>query len=130
MTRLVKHPTLAQVTILWFVSSRPTSVSVLTAQSLGPPSDSVSPSLSDSCSVSLSKISKDFFKRQTSGYRHTQRQHHVSSWGEGDRLQVKERETECEWERGRERGRHSIQRRLQALSCQHRARRGARTHRP
>ena len=30
--------------------------------------------------------------------------------------------------KGAERGRHRIQSRLQALSCQHRARRGARTH--
>uniref|UniRef100_A0ABI7ZXC6 Prefoldin subunit 1 n=1 Tax=Felis catus TaxID=9685 RepID=A0ABI7ZXC6_FELCA len=40
------------------------------------------------------------------------------------------RETEHEQGRSRERGRHRIQNRLQALSCQHRARRGARTHRP
>ena len=32
--------------------------------------------------------------------------------------------------RGRERGRHRIRSRPQALSCQHRARHGARTHRP
>ena len=32
--------------------------------------------------------------------------------------------------RGRDRGRHRIRSSLQALSCQHRARRGARTHRP
>ena len=31
---------------------------------------------------------------------------------------------------GSERGRHGIRNRLQALSCQHRARRGARTHGP
>ena len=41
-----------------------------------------------------------------------------------------ERETECEWGRGRERGRHRIRNRLQALSCQHRAGCGARTHEP
>ena len=40
------------------------------------------------------------------------------------------RETEHEWGRGRERGRHRIKSRLQALSCQHRAQRGARTHKP
>ena len=40
-----------------------------------------------------------------------------------------ERETEHEQGRGRER-RHRIGSRLQALSCQHRARRGARTHEP
>ena len=37
--------------------------------------------------------------------------------------------TECEQGRGRERGRHRIQSGLWAPSCQHRARRGARTHR-
>ena len=41
-----------------------------------------------------------------------------------------ERETECEQGRGRERWRHKIQSRLQALSCQHRAPHGARTHEP
>uniref|UniRef100_A0ABI7WV76 Cyclin-like domain-containing protein n=1 Tax=Felis catus TaxID=9685 RepID=A0ABI7WV76_FELCA len=41
-----------------------------------------------------------------------------------------ERETEYEWARGRERGKHRIRSRLLALSCQHRARRGARTHGP
>ena len=39
-------------------------------------------------------------------------------------------ETEHEQGWGRERGRHRIRSRLQAPSCQHRARRGARTHRP
>ena len=42
----VKRPTLAQVMISQSVSSSPTSGSVLTAQSLEPASDSVSPSLS------------------------------------------------------------------------------------
>ena len=41
----VKHLTLAQVMISQFESSSPTSGSVLTAQSLEPVSDSVSPSL-------------------------------------------------------------------------------------
>ena len=43
---------------------------------------------------------------------------------------LRQRETEHEHEqgRGRERGRHRIRSRLQAPSCQHRARRGARTH--
>ena len=36
MAQLVKRPTLAQVMILWFVSSSPTSGSVLTAQSSEP----------------------------------------------------------------------------------------------
>ena len=42
----VKLPTLAQVMISQFVGSSPTSGSLLTAQSLEPLSDSVSPSLS------------------------------------------------------------------------------------
>ena len=42
----VEHPTSAQVMISRFVSSSPASGSVLTAQSLEPASDSVSPSLS------------------------------------------------------------------------------------
>ena len=42
----VKHLTLAQVMISQFVSSRPASGSVLTAQSLEPASDSVPHSLS------------------------------------------------------------------------------------
>ena len=41
----VKRPALAQVMISWFVGSSPTLGSVLTAQSLEPVSDSVSPSL-------------------------------------------------------------------------------------
>ena len=40
----------------------------------------------------------------------------------------RQRDTECEQGRGRERGRHRIWSRLQALSCQHRAWCGARTH--
>ena len=55
MAQLVKHPTSAQVMILWFVSPRPMSGSMLTAQSLDPASDSVSPSLSappPSCTLS------------------------------------------------------------------------------
>ena len=58
----VKRPTSAQVTISRSVSSSPTSGSVLTAQSLEPVSDSVSPSLSAPpllmlcLSLSLSKI--------------------------------------------------------------------------
>ena len=42
----VKHQTLAQVMILWFVGSSPESGSVLTAWRLEPASGSVSPSLS------------------------------------------------------------------------------------
>ena len=46
MALSVKHPTSAQVMISRSVSSSPASGSVLTAQSLEPASDSVSPSLS------------------------------------------------------------------------------------
>ena len=46
VAQLVKRPTSAQVVISQFVSLSPTSGSVLTAQSLEPASDSVSPSLS------------------------------------------------------------------------------------
>ena len=48
MAQSVEQPTLAQVMISQFVSSSPTSGSVLTAQRLKPGSDSVSPSLSAS----------------------------------------------------------------------------------
>ena len=41
-----------------------------------------------------------------------------------------ERETECRLGRDRERGRHRVRSRLHAPSCQHRARRGARTAAP
>ena len=46
VTQSVKCPASAQVMISWFVGSSPTSGSVLTAQSLEPAWDSVSPSLS------------------------------------------------------------------------------------
>ena len=46
VAQLVELPTLAQVMILRFVSLRPASGSVPTAQSLEPASDSLSPSLS------------------------------------------------------------------------------------
>ena len=69
MAQSLKCLTSAQVMISWFVSSSPTSDSVLTAQSLEPASDSMSPSLcpsllmlsrslSLSLSLSLSKINK------------------------------------------------------------------------
>ena len=45
-------------------------------------------------------------------------------------LFLRKRERECKQGRGREKGRHRIWNRLQALSCQHRARWGARTHEP
>ena len=46
VTQSVKRPTLAQVMISQFVSLSPAAGSVLTARSLEPASDSVSPSLS------------------------------------------------------------------------------------
>ena len=46
VAQLVRHPTSAQVMISHSVSSGPASGSVLTAQSLEPASDSVSPSFS------------------------------------------------------------------------------------
>ena len=60
MAQWVKHPTSAQVMISRFVGSSPASGSVLTARSLEPASDSVSPSLSlplpaHTLSLSLSK---------------------------------------------------------------------------
>ena len=62
MAQLVEHLTSAQVMISWFVSSSPTSGSVLTAQSLEPASDYVSPPFSAppllTLCVSLSIINK------------------------------------------------------------------------
>ena len=46
MAQSVKHLTVAQVTVLQFLSLSPASGSVLMAQNLEPASDSVSPSLS------------------------------------------------------------------------------------
>ena len=66
---LVKHLTLAQVVILWVMSSSPASSSALTAWSLEPASDSVFPSLSLSgpptlLTFSLSKINKQKLKKK------------------------------------------------------------------
>ena len=47
-----------------------------------------------------------------------------------ERERERERETVCEQGRDRERGRRRIRSRFQALSCQHRARCGAQTHKP
>ena len=62
VAQLVKHPTLTQVMISWFVSSNLVSGSVLTAQSLESASNSVSPSLSVPLPLTLrlflSKINK------------------------------------------------------------------------
>ena len=43
---------------------------------------------------------------------------------------LRDSKRQSEWGRGRESGRHRIWSRLQALSCQHRVWRGARTHGP
>ena len=56
VAQLVEHPISAEVMLSQFVSSSPMSGSMLTAQSLEPASDSVSPFLSalpHSCSVSV-----------------------------------------------------------------------------
>ena len=58
VAQLVKRLTSAQVMISPFVSSSPASGSVLTAQSLEPVSDSVSPSLSDPPSVHALSLSQ------------------------------------------------------------------------
>ena len=64
VAQLVKHPTLAQVMISQFVGLRPTSGSMLMAQSLEPASYSVSPlPLPCSCSVSLALKNKQTFKK-------------------------------------------------------------------
>ena len=78
MSQSVERPTSAQVMISQLVGSSPASGSVLTAQSLKPVSDSVSPSLTipspPACTLSLSvseinikknlKINKTFLKRE------------------------------------------------------------------
>ena len=58
MPQLVEHPTSAQVMISRFVSSSPTLGSVLTAWSLEPALDSVSPSLSTPLLLSLCLFQK------------------------------------------------------------------------
>ena len=58
MSQSVKRPTSAQVMISQFVSSSPASGSVLTAQSLEPASDFVSPSLSAPSPLVLSVSQK------------------------------------------------------------------------
>ena len=63
MVQLIEHPTLAQVMILQLVSSSPALGSVLTAQSLEPASDSVSPSLCPSPARALSLSVSQKIKR-------------------------------------------------------------------
>ena len=69
MAQRIKHPTSAGVIILQFVGSSPTSGSVLTAQSLEPASDSLSPSLSapPPLMLCLSKINIKKIKKNGSG---------------------------------------------------------------
>ena len=66
MAQSVECPTSAQVMISWFMSSSPALGSVLTAQSLEPALDSVSPSLAAppplTFCFSLSKIKKNIKK--------------------------------------------------------------------
>ena len=117
VTQLVERLTLAQVMISRLVGLSPASGSVLTAQSLEPASDSVCVSLSlplPYChSVSVSQkwinVKKSFLFCLMFIY----------FW---------EREAVWAGEGQRDRGTHRIRSRLQALSCQHRARRGAQTH--
>ena len=59
VAQLVERLTLAQVMVSPFMASGPALGSVLTAQSLEPASDSVSPSLS--CSLFKINIKKDVF---------------------------------------------------------------------
>uniref|UniRef100_A0ABI7W7A4 Uncharacterized protein n=1 Tax=Felis catus TaxID=9685 RepID=A0ABI7W7A4_FELCA len=63
-------------------------------------------------------------------YGTTSRSSYYSKFQAGNGSWGYPRETEHERGKVRERGRHRIRNRLQALSCQHRARRGARTHGP
>ena len=145
MAQLVERLTSAQVMISRFVSLSPTSGSVLMARSLEPASVSVSPSLCPSPArlclsltdlfclalypLALSMLLQlerfhSFFMADSIVCTHTSLKKiffNIYSF-------LKGRETEREWRRGRERGRHRNRSRLQALSCQHRARRGARTH--
>ena len=62
VAQLVKWPTLAQVTILQFTGSSPSSGSVLTAQSLEPALDSVSPYSSGPPPLTLSLSNKHLKK--------------------------------------------------------------------
>ena len=64
MAQSVERPTSAQVMILWFMSSSPALGSVLTARSLEPALDSVSPSLCPfpAHTPSLSKTNKHLKK--------------------------------------------------------------------
>ena len=84
MAQSVVHPTSAQVMISWSVSSSPASGSVLTAQSLEPVSDSVSPSLSDPppfrLSFPVSKINKCLKKKLKKKKSGTKRGSWVVQW--------------------------------------------------
>ena len=111
MAQSVKRPTSAQVTISWSVGSSPASGSVLTAWSLEPASDSVSPSLSAlpplvlALSLSLSKINKHL--------KHFFKKFNVY-------LFLRQRETEHEWGRAEREGDTESEAgsRLQAVSTE------------
>ena len=68
VAQLVKSPTSAQVVISQFMNLSPTSGSMLTAQSLEPASDSVSPSLSApsplTLCLSVSQIQINILKKE------------------------------------------------------------------
>ena len=71
VAQLVKHPTLAYITIPQFKGSSPASGSVLTAQNLKPTSDSVFPSLSAppllAFSLFLSKVNMEKKRKERVG---------------------------------------------------------------
>ena len=58
VAQLVERLTSAGIMISWFVGSSPTLGSVLTAQSLEPASDSVSPSISDPPPIHVLSLSQ------------------------------------------------------------------------
>ena len=89
MAQSVEHPTSAQVMISRFVGSGPASGSVLTAQSLEPASDSVSPSLSPPFPLTLCLFLSKVNKRLKKIFLMF--------------ILKRERETEHEWGRGRDR---------------------------
>ena len=64
VAQLVGYPTLTQLMISWFVGSIPRSGFVLTAQSLEPASDSVSPSLSAPPHLTFCHLLSKNFKRK------------------------------------------------------------------
>ena len=135
VAQAVKRPTSAQVMISRSVSSSPASDSVLTAQSLEPASDSVSPCLSTpspfALHLSLSLKNKWTLKK-INKWNHTVcsllwlvpfsiillRFIHVCFFFNFFNVYLFLRNREHKQERGRERERHRTRSRLQALSAQ------------